>query len=474
MAAGCHLAVKAVAVNMNLSLGTTRSLLMRRGLLRSTEKGLAFRETGSSCHGRGELYRDDRASRSNRNNKGGMLAWLMLGPCLSANAGHLRMGEMAAHEVGHTLGAVQWTSPNSSKHGHCVDTHDVMCYRDAATTRTRLVCPLTRPLLLDCRKNDYFNTAPRARSYLATRWNIARSAFLARTQPVAWDRLERPTAAITGLTAGSTVSGLVTIVAAATAPTGSRLDAVVFFVNGQELEADFSAPYEVTLDLIAAGVPDGAQLRLGVAAIDNYSRVGWSEEIAVTASNPAAQVAITTPAPASQIAGTVPVEVAVTPAPGTAVQSVELTVNGAVVDTDDTAPWTFQLDTVGLANGPATLTARALDDHGRWFSSPDIVVTVANTAPSISITAPTSGAIVTGPFQLVASVVAGSGSSIVAASFTADGWLLDQASVAPWSTPVDPAGLGYQAGDVITLGASLEDDQGRIVDAAPVAVTYQP
>ena len=38
--------------------------------------------------------------------------------------------EVALHEVSHTLGAVQMSSPNSSGAGHCNDQYDVMCYDD--------------------------------------------------------------------------------------------------------------------------------------------------------------------------------------------------------------------------------------------------------------------------------------------------------------------------------------------------------
>lgn len=474
MTSGCRLAVRAVAVNMSLSLGTIRYQLMQRGLLRSSEKGLAFRETGSSCHGRGELYRDDRYStRYNRNNKGGMLSWVMLGTCLAWNAGHLRIGEMTAHEVAHTLGAVQWTSPNSSRHGHCVDTHDVMCYKDASTTRLKRVCALMRPLLLDCRKNDYFHTAPRSGTYLATHWNIARNAFLARTQPAAWDRLERPTAAIVSPTSGSTISGNATVEAAVTVPGGAGIDAVVFFVNGTQYDVDTTPPYTTAIDVVS-NVPDGAQLRLAAAAIDTYDRVGWSDEITVTASNPPAQVAISSPSAGSTVSGTIPVAVTATPAPATAIQSVELLVNGTSVDEDSEAPWAFELDTLGLANGTATLVVRALDDHGRSFESPAVSITVANTPSSVSLTSPAQGAVVSGPFEIVAAPRAGTGSTIVSVAIMVDGSWIDVLSADPWSTAFDPADYGYEPGASIVLSATLEDSLGRFVEAPPVTVTYQP
>ena len=54
-----------------------------------------------------------------------------------------------------------------------------MCYSGAGGTSvyTSSTCqPLMHDERLDCNKNDYFHTSPQAGSYLATRWNTARSA----------------------------------------------------------------------------------------------------------------------------------------------------------------------------------------------------------------------------------------------------------------------------------------------------------
>ena len=49
---------------------------------------------------------------------------------------------VAAHELGHTLGAVNNNAPNASGYGHCTDEWDVMCYQDGPEHgRSYYLCP---------------------------------------------------------------------------------------------------------------------------------------------------------------------------------------------------------------------------------------------------------------------------------------------------------------------------------------------
>jgi hypothetical protein len=100
-----------------------------------------------------------------------------------------------AHELMHTLGAVQFSSPNSSSvevfegawdiYGHCIDEYETMCYADGSPKSLVVRCPASNERYLDCRHDDYFHTGPPSGSYLATHWNSAMSSFLARVDPVA-------------------------------------------------------------------------------------------------------------------------------------------------------------------------------------------------------------------------------------------------------------------------------------------------
>ena len=100
-----------------------------------------------------------------------------------------------AHELLHMLGGVLGFSdpaqaaPHATNASHCTDESDRLCYSDSPTgvfkpngTRTSLTytCPATHEALLDCGNDDYFHTNPPLSNWLATHWNAANSAFLAR------------------------------------------------------------------------------------------------------------------------------------------------------------------------------------------------------------------------------------------------------------------------------------------------------
>ena len=153
------------------SFAKTASELTAKGYVHSTRKYMVFADARYIC-GLGQTYNDDQPGRKNRNNKGPQFARVDLG-CWSGSA--------AAHEIFHTLGAVQKSAPRSDTALHCRDEKDLMCYSGAAGTSVYTSSTCRTTVLderLDCNKNDYFHTSPKAGSYLATHWNTARSSFL--------------------------------------------------------------------------------------------------------------------------------------------------------------------------------------------------------------------------------------------------------------------------------------------------------
>ena len=82
------------------------------------------------------------------------------------------------HELGHTLGAVQDSSPHNSGNGHCNDGVDIMCYADGGSNShySSRTCPSTEHW--DCNLDDYWNPSPSPGSYLSKHWNVFNNQFL--------------------------------------------------------------------------------------------------------------------------------------------------------------------------------------------------------------------------------------------------------------------------------------------------------
>lgn len=150
------------------SFSGMRSQLVAKGLNRSDRKYLVWMDASVGICGLGEMYGDDRPGSDNANNRGPSYARVDA-PC---------WGYAEAHELLHTLGAVQDSAPNSSGAGHCVDENDTMCYVDTSGNAMSSDCPSLPSWQVDCRLDDYFNGTPDASSYLATHWNVASSSFL--------------------------------------------------------------------------------------------------------------------------------------------------------------------------------------------------------------------------------------------------------------------------------------------------------
>lgn len=139
--------------------------------------------------GQGNFDADDSPRPSNKNNTG---------PAYSLVA--CWNGTTTLHEIGHNLGAVQYSAPHTSGAAHCYDEFDVMCYDDNGSyfrgpdgvrgtsddRQVQVVCADAATLLLnagsqtqfDCSQDDYYNPNPAPGSYLATHWNIASSDWV--------------------------------------------------------------------------------------------------------------------------------------------------------------------------------------------------------------------------------------------------------------------------------------------------------
>jgi hypothetical protein len=169
------------------SFGNTVSELAALGYASPSRKYLVWMDAPGPYCGIGETYLDDRDVLDNYNNGRSSVPGMFArvdAPCWGSST-----TPVEAHELVHTLGAVQSSAPHSTGRfpapagGHCTDESDVMCYDDdgkgaAAVTS---VCPSSEERRLDCGDDDYFHTSPAPGSYLDTHWNTANSRFLDHT-----------------------------------------------------------------------------------------------------------------------------------------------------------------------------------------------------------------------------------------------------------------------------------------------------
>jgi hypothetical protein len=147
--------------------------LRARGHNRTDRKYLVFVDTtAAGICGLGNMNPDDRPGQANANNSGPMYARI--------DAGCWNQPQAAAHELFHTMGAVQNSAPNTTGYGHCIDEYDVMCYPDPPLEpEMRFDCPsVAHDNRLDCSDDDYFDPSPALGSYLASHWNTANNQFL--------------------------------------------------------------------------------------------------------------------------------------------------------------------------------------------------------------------------------------------------------------------------------------------------------
>jgi subtilisin family serine protease len=161
----------------------------------------------------------------------------------------------------------------------------------------------------------------------------------------------------------------------------------------------------------------GVDPLFGAGRIDALGAVAKAKASSASDSQPPT-VAISSPT-GGQLRGVIPVDVSATDNVG--VTKVELLVDEIVVATDTITPFGFSWDTTTTQDGVVTIQARAYDSAGNQATSAPIALTVANDAepPSVSITAPSNGAVVSSPTTI--SVTAADNQRVSKISLTIDG-----------------------------------------------------
>ena len=218
---------------------------------------LAWMDATTFC-GIAQIRGDDRPDWLNENNGHSSMVGRVDSGCWGIP------GALAeAHELFHTLGAVQNSAPHSTGSSHCLDEVDRMCGGDSSGKPTVLSCPAGREDLFDCNHDDYFHTDPAPGSYLANHWNTADSRFFT-----------SPPAAPSDVGAVPTESSATVSWSAPATPgelTGFQVTTIVDGVAGPPASVPASAS-----TYSPGSLPAGANVSFRVAATNEYGVGRWS------------------------------------------------------------------------------------------------------------------------------------------------------------------------------------------------------
>ncbi len=269
----------------------------------------------------------------------------------------------------------------------------------------------------------------------------------------------RPTVAINSpsnnavLTAGSNV-----IVNAGATDADGTVTKVEFYQGSTLLGQSTAAPYSFTWNSPAVGT-----YALTAKATDNNGGVTVSDTVKMTI-NALPTVAISSPSNNAVLtAGSnVIVNASATDADGT-VAKVEFYQGSILLGQSMIAPYSFTWNTVSA--GTYQLTAKATDNNGGVTTSIAVNITV-NTAPTVAITSPASGAIYAAGSNIVIKADAADADGTVAkVEFYQGSTLLGQSTAAPYSFTWNTVSAG-----AYMLTAKATDNNGGVTTSAAVNV----
>ena len=196
-----------------------------------------------------------------------------------------------------------------------------------------------------------------------------------------------PTVSISNPVDGSSVTGTITVTAAASDNAG--ISKVELLVDNAVYSTTTSTPTSFTLN--TANYTNGSHT-LTARATDTSGNIGSSSNISINFSNDKTlpSVSISSPANGSTVSGTTTVNVNASDNVG--ISKIEFLVDGTLLANSSSSPATFTLDSVKFSNGTHTLTARATDTSGNQASA-SVTINVQNVAtdtspPKISILSP--------------------------------------------------------------------------------------
>jgi subtilisin family serine protease len=284
-----------------------------------------------------------------------------------------------------------------------------------------------------------------------------------------------PTASITAPLPGATVTGTAVVNVSASDNVG--VVKVDLYVDGLFLATDTSSPYSFAWDTTLAS--NGAHT-LQAIATDAAGNNASTANISVTVSNTPPDttppiVAISAPAAGATVSGTITVTANASDNVG--VTKVDFYVDGILRATDTSSPYSFAWDTTTASNGAHTLQAIATDAAGNNASTANISVTVSNTPPDttspiVAISAPASGAIVSGTITVTAN--ASDNVGVTKVDFYVDGILRATDTSSPYSFAWDTTTASNGAHTLKAIASDAAGNTATTTITVTVANVNQP
>jgi len=275
------------------------------------------------------------------------------------------------------------------------------------------------------------------------------------------------TAPLTGavVTAGSNV----TLTASAAAGAGATVAQVQFLVGTTIVGTVTTAPYSTTWIPSAAGnftltarVTDSNGAAITSSAVNVTVAAAGVPTVSLTAPTNGASLTLGTAATLSATAAA---------SSGTTVTRVDFLSGSTVVGTalSPTSGSNYSVAWTPTAAGISSLTARVTDSSGTAVTSSIVNVNVvAAAAPTISLTAPSMGAVVTAGSNvtLTATAAPGAGATVAQVQFLVGTTVLSTVSTAPYTATWTPPAAGN-----FSLTARVTDSTGAVVTSSAVSVT---
>lgn len=278
-----------------------------------------------------------------------------------------------------------------------------------------------------------------------------------------------PVVSVTAPAAAATIPvGSATAITATATDADGSVASVQFFVsfNGgaaTSLGTDTTVPFAASITPAATG-----SYALTAVATDNLGATTTSAVVTVTAAGGTAPtVAITAPAAGAARAvnaATIVTADAAATAAGATIASVQFFANGVALGTDTTFP--YEATWTPTAIGTYALTAIATDSTGAQATSlPRSITVQANTAPTITVTAPATLGV--GVQTTLTATPADADGTIASVQFFANGTALGTAiTAAPYTVNFTSNIAG-----TIAITATATDNLGTTTTSAPATIT---